>query len=65
MSNSYIANTMALVVFRLEQRRLPHAVKAVVEEADNDNAGIFIPAIVLAEIGYLYKRRRIETNLTE
>lgn len=64
MSNSYVADTMALVL-RLERRRLPQEVKAVFEEAENDNAGIFIPAMVLAEIGYLSERRRIETNLTE
>jgi len=64
MSNSYVADTMALVL-RLERRRLPQEVKAVFEEAENDNAGIFIPAMVLAEIGYLSERRRIETSLTE
>ena len=63
MSNSYVADTMALVL-RLERRRLSQKVKAIFEEAENDNAGIFIPAIVLAEIGYLSERRRIETNLT-
>jgi hypothetical protein len=47
MSNSYIADTMALVL-RLERRRLPQEVKAVFEDAENDNAGIFIPAMVLA-----------------
>ena len=64
MSNSYVADTMALVL-RLEQRRLPQEVKAVFDETENDNAGIFIPAIVLAEIGYLSERSRIETNLTK
>ena len=64
MSNSYIADTMALVL-RLERRRLPQKVKAVFEDAENDNAGIFIPAMVLAEIGYLSERRRIETSLTD
>ena len=64
MSNSYVADTMALVL-RLERRRLPQEVKAVFEEAENDNAGIFIPAMVLAEIGYLSERRRIETSLTD
>jgi len=64
MSNSYIADTMALVL-RLERRRLPQEVKAVFEEAENDNAGIFIPAMVLAEIGYLSERSRIETTLTK
>jgi len=64
MNSSYVADTMALVL-RLERRRLPREVKAVFEDAENDNAAIFIPAIVLAEIGYLSERRRIETNLTE
>ena len=64
MSSSYVADTMALVL-RLERRRLPQEVKAVFEDAENDNASIFIPAIVLAEVGYLSERKRIETNLTE
>jgi predicted nucleic acid-binding protein len=55
---------MALVLW-LERQRLPQEVKAVFENAENDNAGIFIPAIVLAEIGYLSERSRIETNLTK
>ena len=37
-SNSYIADTMALVL-RLERRRLSQKVKAIFEEAENDNAG--------------------------
>ena len=64
MSNSYVADTMALVL-RLERRRLPQEVKAVFEEAENNNTGIFIPAMALAEIGYLSERSRIETSLTE
>ncbi len=64
MNNSYVADTMALVL-RLEQRKLPREVKAVFEEAENDNVDIFIPAMVLAEIGYLSERSRIETSLTE
>jgi len=59
MSNSYVTDTMALVL-RLEKRRLPPNVKSIFETAEAGHIEIFIPAIVLAEIGYLSEREKIE-----
>lgn len=62
MNSSYVTDTMALVL-RLESRKLPPKVKRVFENAENGNTTIYIPAIVLAEIGYLSEKKRIDTTL--
>ncbi len=55
---------MALVL-RLEKRKLSQKVKAIFESAENGNAEIIIPVMVLAEVGYLAEKGRIETNLKD
>ena len=62
----YVADTMAVVIW-LEQRKLPPTVTEIFERSNNiDNKiSIWIPAIVLAEIGYLFEKGRIETSLTD
>ena len=62
MNNSYVTDTMAMVL-RLEKRRLPGKVKSIFADAEQGRTKIFIPAIALAEIGYLSERKRIETDL--
>lgn len=62
MKNNYVTDTMALIL-RLEQRKLPPKVKAIFQKAENEEAKIFIPAIALAELGYLSEKKRIDTNL--
>lgn len=62
MKNNYVTDTMALIL-RLEERKLPAKVKAIFQKAENDEAQIFIPAIALAELGYLSEKKRIDTNL--
>ena len=62
MKNSFVTDTMALIL-RLEKRKLSQKVKSIFESAENDETKIFIPAMVLAEIGYLSEKERIETNL--
>ncbi len=39
--------------------------KAIFENAEMGNVKILIPAMVLAEIGYLSERNKIDTNLGE
>lgn len=60
--NSYVVDTMA-VVLRLEQRKLSPQAKTIFERAEQGQAVIYIPALVLAEILYLSEKRRIECNL--
>ena len=64
MKNSFVTDTMALVL-RLEKRKLSQKVKAIFESAENGNAEIIIPVMVLAEVGYLAEKGRIETNLKD
>ncbi len=64
MSRDFAADTMALVL-RLERRRLPLSVKQIFEEIERGEGALSIPAMVLAEIGYLSERKRIDTNLQE
>lgn len=55
---------MALIL-RLEKRKLNRKVKTIFEGAENEDGGIIIPAMVLAEVGYLAERGKIETNLED
>ncbi len=64
MNDSYVTDTMAFVL-RLEKRKMTKKAKAIYEDAEKGNAWIFIPAMVLAEIGYLSDRNKIDTNLKE
>ena len=64
MNNAVTTDTMALVL-RLEQRRLPHQVRMIFAEAENEQRHVYIPAMVLAEIGYLSERGRIDLGLDD
>jgi predicted nucleic acid-binding protein len=64
VNDAVVADTMA-VVLRLERRRLPQNVRTLFEEAERGIKRLYIPAMVMAEIGYLSERGRIETNLRE
>lgn len=65
--DKYVTDTMALVLW-LENRKLPPKVKEIFESTFSIQSGeciIYIPSIVLAEVGYLSEKGRIETNLHE
>ncbi|MCD4744829.1 MAG: PIN domain-containing protein [Bacteroidales bacterium] len=64
MKTKYVTDTMALIL-RLENRKLPNKTKRIFEKAEKNEVEIYIPAIVLAEIGYLSENNRIETNIKE
>ncbi|MFQ5824075.1 MAG: PIN domain-containing protein [bacterium] len=64
MKNNYVTDTMALVL-RLEKRRLSRKVKTIFEDVEKGNIKLIVPAMVLAEIGYLSERNKIDTNLNE
>ena len=64
MNHSYVTDTMALIL-RLEKRKLNQRVKKIFNEIENGQIKLLIPAMVLAEIGYLSERNRIDTNLQE
>ncbi len=62
--NKYVADTMALIP-RLENRKLPEKTKQIFEMAERNEVEIYVPAMVLAEIGYLSEKHRIDTNIKE
>jgi PIN domain nuclease of toxin-antitoxin system len=64
MSHDYVTDTMALIL-RLEKRKLSQKVKTIFEAVEKGKINLMIPAMVLAEIGYLSERNKIETNLHE
>ena len=64
MNNNFVTDTMAIVL-RLEMRKMSSKIKLIFEEAENNKVRIFIPTMVLAEIGYLSERNRIDTSLQE
>lgn len=62
MKVDYVTDTMAIIL-RLENRRLPLRVKEVFESVECGHQSLAVPAMAIAELGYLSERRRIETNL--
>ena len=62
----YVADTMAVVIW-LEQRKLPLIVSEIFELSNHidSSISIWIPAMVMAEIGYLFEKGRIETSLKD
>ena len=62
MKDNYAADTMA-VVLRLERRVLPVNVKDIFAKAESGDLPLFIPAMVVAEIGYLAEKNRIDMTL--
>ena len=55
---------MALVL-RLEKRKMGKNARAIYDNAETGNSTIQIPAMVLAEIGYLSERNKIDTDLKQ
>ena len=55
MNDSYVTDTMA-VILRLERRKLGQRIKNIFEKSETGQITLFIPAMVLAEIGYLSER---------
>jgi len=62
--NEWVVDTMALVL-KLERRRCPQQVRTIFEEAEHGLTTLYVPALVLVEIGYLSERGRIDATLDE
>ncbi len=60
----FVADTMALIL-HLEKRKMPEIAKALFREADAGKVEILVPAMVLAEIGYLSEKGRIELKIEQ
>ncbi len=59
-----VVDTMALVL-RLENRRMPEFAKAHFGSVEEGASILYIPGMVLAEIGYLSERKRIDCRLSD
>ncbi|OQX53674.1 MAG: hypothetical protein B5M48_02775 [Candidatus Omnitrophica bacterium 4484_213] len=59
----YLADTHALVWYIAG--KIPPKVDMIFKESEKGNVIIFVPTIVLAEIMYLVKRRKIELDYAE
>jgi len=57
---THVVDTHALVWFLERNRRLGAAARAALQD---DEAELVVPAIVLAEIAYLYPRKRVSVDV--
>lgn len=62
--NKFVTDTMAYVL-HLEKRKMPETTKKIFQNAENGETEITVPAIVIAEIGYLSEKKRIDLNLSD
>lgn len=62
--SKFVTDTMALVLF-LEKRKMPQGGKGVFQATLGGTNEIWIPAMVLAEVGYLAERGRISISLSD
>jgi len=62
--SSYVTDTMAYVL-HLENRKMPELIKNIFRSAEKGETEITIPAIVIAEIGYLAEKKRIDLTLDD
>ena len=60
--NKFVTDTMAYILY-LEKRKMPGKAKEIFNNAKKGLNRIFVPSIVIAEIGYLSEKNRIDINL--
>ncbi len=62
--NSFIADTHALAWYLTEDVQLGKNAKLIFEAAENGEATILIPTIVLAELLYIVEKKRVKVDFT-
>jgi len=62
--DAYVADTMAVILW-MERRRLPPKVKGIFHKVEIREVKLYIPAMVLLEVGYLSEKSRIEITLQD
>jgi len=62
--SKYVTDTMAYIL-HLEKRKMPNNTKQLFNETENGNNEISVPIMVLAEIGYLSEKKRIDVTLEQ
>ena len=61
--SKYVTDTMALIKFMMGRKVINSASHAAFQDADQGEAVIIIPAIVLMEVLYLFEKKRIQVGL--
>lgn len=61
--DKYVIDTQSLVKFLYGQKAINNRVQSILEKADNGEALIIIPSVVIFEIGYLNEKGRIHISL--
>ncbi len=62
--SKFVTDTMAYVL-HLEKRKMPETTKNIFLNAENGTTEITVPAMVIAEIGYLSEKKRIDLSLND
>ncbi|MGB9553636.1 MAG: PIN domain-containing protein [bacterium] len=60
--SEFVTDTMGMVL-RIERRSLGSKAKSIFEAAESGKAIIYVPALVFAEIFYLFEKQRITASL--
>ena len=61
-TSEFVTDTMGLVL-RIERRRFGLKAKSIFEAVESGEAIIYVPALVFAEIFYLFEKQRITVSL--
>jgi len=62
--NGFVADTMAVVLW-LEKRKMPQKAKEIFKGVENKEIQLYVPGMVLIEIGYLSENNRIDITLSK
>jgi PIN domain nuclease of toxin-antitoxin system len=60
--DEFITDTMAIVLW-LEKRKMPQKSKTIFINAKKNEVRLYVPAMVLIEIGYLSEKKKIDITL--
>ena len=64
MNNVYVTDTQAIIHYMEDRKPISKKIRDIFQESDEAKATIYIPAIVLMEIMYLFEKKRIKTNIS-
>lgn len=60
--DSFVSDTMAVILW-LEKRRMPKNAKEIFSRAEKNEVKLYVPAMVVVEVGYLSEKKKIEISL--
>ena len=63
MNSFYVTDTQAIIHYMEDRKPISKKINDIFEDADEGNATIYIPAIVLMEILYLFEKKRVKINI--